>query len=211
VSECVVHSINVGRPRHFTFRGREITSAIFKEPVAGRVMIRAINVDGDDQADRTVHGGVDKAVYAYASEDYTWWESRLDRPLTPGTFGENITTRGVRISEAAIGERWRVGNGLLEVSEPRIPCYKLAARMDDPEFVRTFAAALRPGAYLRIIEPGAAASGDRIEVIAPPSSHLTVRDVAQIFLFDRTRAGELLDQPSLGDGWRDWAARELGR
>src|SRR4051794_28167837 len=116
-------SVNVGRPRPVGLqRGRPVQSAIGKAPVDGRVAVRGVNVDGDDQADRTVHGGPDKAVYAYASEDTAWWAQRLGRDLGPAPFGENLTTRGVDVSAARIGERWAIGSTLLEVRQSRTPC-----------------------------------------------------------------------------------------
>ena len=112
-------TVNVARPRVFVYKGRDIESAIWKTPVEGRVAARSVNLEGDDQADRTVHGGPDKAVYAYALEDIRLWESELGRPLGPGAFGENLTTEGLDVTGAVIGERWEVGTVCLEVSEPR--------------------------------------------------------------------------------------------
>jgi MOSC domain-containing protein YiiM len=125
-------------------------------------------------ADRSVHGGPDKAVYAYAAEDLAWWAEALDRPVQPGTFGENLTTVGMDLAGAVVGERWAVGTTVLEVTQPRIPCYKLGIRMGDPQFPRRFAAAGRPGAYLRIIDGGAIAAGDTIRVISRPTHDVTV-------------------------------------
>ena len=145
-------SVNVGRARTVASHRRQITTGIFKQPVDHGVALPAMQLDGDEQADLESHGGIDKAVYAYGHEDYAWWEGRLGRRLDPGTFGENLTTEGITVSEAVIGERWRVGTAVVEVSQPRMPCYKLSMKMDDPQFVHTFAAGRRPGAYLRVIE-----------------------------------------------------------
>jgi MOSC domain-containing protein YiiM len=138
-------SVNVGTPRPISYRGRQVMTGIWKEPVDGRVAVRGVNVDGDDQADRKVHGGVDKAIYAYSREDYEWWEGELARSMDPGTFGENLTTSGVDLNQAQIGERWRVGTAVLEVSEPRFPCFKLGVKMGTQRFVKRFAKARRPG------------------------------------------------------------------
>jgi MOSC domain-containing protein YiiM len=138
---------------------KTVRSAIFKTPIEGRVSVRGVNLEGDDQADRTVHGGPENAVYAYASEDYSWWDGELDRDLPPGQFGENLTTRDIDVNEALIGERWRAGTALLQVTTPRFPCYKLAMKMEDPHFIKRFSAALRPGAYLTILEEGAVEQG----------------------------------------------------
>jgi MOSC domain-containing protein YiiM len=138
---AVVESVNVGTPRAVGWRGRTVTTAIWKAPVVGRVAVRGVNVDGDEQGDRKVHGGVDKALYAYAAEDYDWWAEQLGRGLGPGTFGDNLTTRGLEVSAAVVGERWRAGATLLEVAQPRIPCFKLGIRMGSQRFPRRFAAA----------------------------------------------------------------------
>ena len=136
-----------------------------------------LGLHGDVQADRTVHGGADKAVYAYAREDTEWWEGELGRPLEHGAFGENLTLRGVALarthrgaSEALVGERWRIGSVLLEVSEPRLPCWKLGARMGDPTMVKRFAKALRTGTYLRVIEAGELGAGDGWSSSSAPST-----------------------------------------
>jgi MOSC domain-containing protein YiiM len=203
----IVESVNVGKPRPIERSGEMTTSAIWKEPVSDRVAVRGVNVDGDDQADRAVHGGPDAAVYAYAAEDTEWWEAELRRPLGPGAFGENLTTRGIDVTGALIGERWTIGSVLLEITAPRIPCWKLAKRMDDPYFIKRFAAALRPGAYFRIIEEGELGAGDPIEVVERPQHDVTVGLVARVFLFDHDEAAHLLEAPALTASWRDWASR----
>ena len=176
-------TVNVARPRVFVYKGRDIESAIWKTPVEGRVAARGVNIEGDDQADRTVHGGPDKAVYAYALEDIRLWESELGRPLEPGAFGENLTTEGVDVTGAVIGERWEVGTVCLEVSEPRAPCSKLAARMEDDAFLRRFTEAGRPGAYLRIVREGELGAGDAVEVTFRPE-----HGVLAPFAVDRSRS-----------------------
>ena len=201
-------SVNLGVPREVEWEGRRFTTAIVKTPAAGPVALRGVNFVGDDQADRSVHGGRDKAVYAYSAEDYAWWDGELGTPLAPGTFGENLTVAGLDASAAVVGERWRIGDALLEVAGPRVPCYKLGWRMHDVHFVKRFAHALRPGAYLRIVEPGTVAQGDRIEVLARPAHGVTVRDVARIFFFEPGRVPELLTVPELGASWHEWAARK---
>jgi MOSC domain-containing protein YiiM len=203
----VVESVNVGTPREVSWRGRMVRTAIWKAPVAGRVRVRGVNVDGDDQADREVHGGVDKALYAYAAEDLDWWSGQLGRELGPGSFGENLTVRGLDVSGTLVGERWRAGSTLLEVSQPRTPCFKLGIRMGSQRFPRRFAAAGRPGAYLRILEEGELAAGDPVEVVHRPGHGLTVAEVARIYHADHAGAARLLEVPELADDWRQWAAR----
>jgi MOSC domain-containing protein YiiM len=201
----VVISVNVGQPRPFELNGRSYTSAIWKSPVEGRRRLTGINVAGDDQADLTVHGGHDKAVYAYAQEDYSWWEGRLGYVPEPGTFGENLTVLGIDVNKRLVGERWRVGTALLEVTQPRLPCFKLGVRMDDPTFPRRFSSAARWGSYLAIVEEGDVGAGDVIEVVDRPAHEVTVGLVAYVYYHDHTRAHELLDADSLPHGWRTWA------
>lgn len=201
----VVVSVNVGPVAPFV-AGRAKRSAIVKSPVSGRMAVRGVNVEGDDQADRTVHGGPDQAVYAYARESYAWWEAELGRGLAPGLFGENLTLEGVEVDDAVIGERWRVGSVVLEVTAPRIPCFKFAKRMDDRTWVKRFAAARRPGAYLRIAEEGHLAAGDPVVVVERPDHDVTVRLANEALLHDHTLAPRLLAAPALHPRMREWAA-----
>jgi len=212
MAQAHVESVNVGSPRPIERKSGEITtSAIWKEPVSGRVAVRGVNVAGDDQADRTVHGGPDQAVYAYAAEDTEWWSAQLGRPLGPGNWGENLTVRGLHVTGALVGERWRIGTTLLEVSSPRIPCWKLAKKMGDPRFIKRFAAAGRPGAYLRIVEEGELAAGDPIELVERPGHDVSVGLVSRAYLFDHGEASHILEAPALPAGWRDWAQNVLAK
>ncbi len=172
-----VLSVNVGRPRPVERMGQLRATAIRKQQVDGQVAVRGVNVDGDEQADRRVHGGPDQAVYAYAREDYAWFERELGQSLEPGTFGENLTLEGIDVSGARVGERWTVGSVVLEVTRPRLPCWKLGDRMRDQRFVARFADAERFGAYLRIVREGELASGDSVRVDRAGADEQTVRDV----------------------------------
>lgn len=183
-------------------------TAIWKAPVSGPVAVRGVNLDGDDQADRAVHGGPDKAVYAYGLDDYAWWQGELGRDLSPGTFGENLTIDGMAVSASVVGERWSVGSAVLEVSQPRIPCGKLGIRMGDPRFPRRFARAGRPGAYLRIAVEGSLQSGDEVKVLHRPAHGLTVAAVARASEGDLTVVPELLAAPELADNWVGWAVEQ---
>jgi MOSC domain-containing protein YiiM len=201
-----VLSVNVGLPREFEFNGRPARSAIWKSPVVGRITARGVNLAGDDQADRQAHGGPDKAVYAYAVEDARWWEQEIGRPLAYGEFGENLTTEGIDANDALVGERWQIGTIVLEVSEPRIPCWRFGVRTNDKMFPRRFAEALRPGAYLRIVVEGDVGAGDEIRVIERPDHGLTIRDVFRIYTRDREEADRLLAVPQMSQSWKRWAA-----
>ena len=208
MSPGTLESVNVGTPRAVEHNGENVLTGIWKHPVAGPVAVRGVNLDGDDQADRSVHGGSDKAVYAYACEDYEWWESQLGRKLPPGTFVENLTLRGIDVNCALIGEHWRVGTARLEVSEPRFPCWKLSTRMDDPGFLKTFAKALRLGAYLRIVEPGTFAAGDTVTVEHRPDHDVTIELFGRAHLTDHSLRPHVARAPALAARWRELFAGE---
>jgi MOSC domain-containing protein YiiM len=198
-------SVNVGRPAPLTHRrGRPVLSAIGKAPVSGRVRVEGVNVGGDDQADRRVHGGPDKAVYAYAREDTAWWEEELGRELGPGAFGENLTVEGIDVSGAVVGERWRLGTVELEVCQPRFPCFKLGLRFGDPQMLRRFTLAERPGAYLRIVREGEIGAGDVVEVGARPDHGITVALVARAVMIDDGLLARAASAPALPESLAGW-------
>jgi MOSC domain-containing protein YiiM len=195
-----VISVNVGRPRQISVRrGRPVMSAIGKAPVEGRVRLEGVNLAGDEQADRRVHGGPDKAVYAYGREDVLWWAARLAREIPPGMFGENLTLEGVDVSGAVVGERWRIGSVELEVSQPRLPCFKLGKRFEDPQMVRLFGESNRPGAYLRIVTEGELGAGDEVELLARPEHGVTVALVSAAILLDDSLRARAASAPELAE------------
>ena len=196
-------SVNVGTPREIsTRRGHAMLSAIVKEPVEGRVRVEGVNLAGDDQADRSVHGGPDKAVYAYAREDIDWWEEISGAELPNGVFGENLTTAGVDVSGSIIGERWRIGSVVLEVCQPRLPCSKLGIRFGDLRMVKAFAKASRPGAYMRIIEEGDLGVGDELTIVSRPDHGVTLAMVSDAIFKDPALALKVLMAPQLSDELR---------
>ena len=207
----IVLSVNVGAVREFEYKGRQAASAVWKSPVAGRVTASGVNLEGDDQADRRVHGGPDKVLYAYAIEDTRWWERELDRTLEHGVFGENLTTEGIDVTGAVVGERWRIGSALFEVSEPRVPCWRLGVRMEDKLFPKRFTEAGRPGTYLRIVTEGDVGSGDAIQVVDRPDHGLTIGDVYRIFTRDQDQAQRLLSVPAMSESWRGWALAKAAK
>lgn len=207
VDEALVVSVNVSGLQTTQYRGQWIKTGIFKQPVEGRVMLAGSKVRGDDQADKKVHGGLERAAYVYAVEDYLWWQDRLGVTLPPGKFGENFTVRGVDVSNALVGERWKLGNAVVQVTSARVPCYKLGLAMHDQKFVKRFGDALRPGTYLRIIQEGDVGAGDPIEVIWKPDHGLTIKEMMRIYLFERTKLGDML-VPELPLGWREWVLAE---
>lgn len=211
IAPGTIVSVNVGRPKDVQIGSRTRTTGIFKEPQEGRVAIAGVTLGDDVQVDKKHHGGVYQAVYAYAAEDYRWWSAELDRDLAPGTFGENLTTEGINVTNAAIGERWRAGTALLEVTDPRIPCSTLRARMGVPGFVKRFAAARRFGAYLMIVEEGDVGAGDRVEVVDRPDHGVTIATLGAAYFDDDLPEAErifrALGQP---DRRRDWIERLRG-
>ncbi|HEU5002208.1 MAG TPA: MOSC domain-containing protein [Actinomycetota bacterium] len=201
-----VVSVNVGGVREVTYRGKPRTTAIWKDPVEGPVGVSNAGVVGDRQADPTAHGGPRKAVYLYGTDDLAWWEAELGERVGPGTFGENLTVAGVVINDARIGEQWRVGSALLEVTQPRFPCWKLGFRMGDPRFPKRFLEAGRAGTYVTVLSEGAVQAGDAIEVVTRPTHPVTVGLVAHLNHADRELALLLLQAAEAGislDEWQD--------
>lgn len=171
-----VVSVNVGLPRTVAWHGEAVPTGIFKAPVTGPVRVAFLNFEGDRQADLTVHGGKDKAVYAYPSEHYPYWRDVFPRrEIEWGAFGENLTTAGLDEEMIAVGDRLRIGNAIFEVTQPRIPCFKLALRFDDQSMVKRFLQSRRTGFYLRVIEEGELEAGDPVDRIANGS--ISIGDV----------------------------------
>ena len=196
-------SVNVGRPqpREWAEIGR---TAIEKHPVAGPVRARTLGLDGDQVGDTVHHGGVDQAVYAFAREDLDWWAGQLGAPLSDGMFGENLTTAGIDVNEATIGERWRVGTVLLEVASVRTPCNDFKgwigeAGLDNSRWVKRFAAVGRPGPYLRVVEEGSLRAGDALVVEHRPGHGVTVSTMFRALTTDRSLLPQLLRVDGLVD------------
>jgi MOSC domain-containing protein YiiM len=186
-------------------------TAIDKQPVTARVAAGRLGLAGDQQANTKHHGGVDQAVYAYAREDLDWWAAELGRPLRPGQFGENLTTAGVDVTGAVIGERWRVGSTVLEVSRPRIPCTVFQAWLGEPKWVRRFTDQGWPGAYLRVLDEGELGAGDPIVVEHRPAHGVTIGETFRALTGDRSLAPRLLEAPELPAALHDRVRTWLGR
>ncbi len=169
------------------------------------VSLRGVNLDGDDQADRSVHGGPDKAVYAYAIEDYQYWSAEEGVETHAALFGENLTVQGLDLTSALVGERWRVGTTVIEVAQPRLPCFKLGIRMDDARFPKRFLSVGRLGAYFRVVQEGKVRADDLVSVIFRPDHGVTLGSMAEA-LEDRGKAAALLAAPKLPEFWRRIAA-----
>jgi MOSC domain-containing protein YiiM len=209
-----VVSVNVGKPRQIDWRGRDVTTGIFKSPVEGRVALRRHNLDGDAQADLSVHGGPDKAVYAYPVENYDYWRDQLPgRELPPGVFGENLTVEGLTEDSVHIGDEFRVGTARVVVTQPRMPCYKLGLRFDDPGMVKRFLAGRRPGFYLGVVEEGEVGAGDPIERVREDENRVAVTEMLRLIVADRADADALrrvLRVPALAAVWRQEFQERLG-
>jgi MOSC domain-containing protein YiiM len=202
-----ITSVNVGMPAPLPRGGDSVPSGIVKAPVSGRVRVGRTNIDGDGQADLRVHGGPDKAVYAYPAEHYATWSRELGRDdLVPGFFGDNLTLEGIDEEDVLIGDRFRIGTALLEVSQPRIPCFKLGIRVGDPHFLKPFLQSGRTGFYLRVIEEGEVGAGDPVERVSRGDGGLSVREVCRLFSGgdDADAFSAAAAVPALEDGWRVW-------
>ena len=198
-------AICVGTPRDVEWQGKPLRTSIFKSPVAGPVEASRLGLAGDAQADLSVHGGVDKAVYAYDAANTAWWRARLARPdLGPGAFGENFTLAGAPDAEVFIGDRFRIGGACFEVSQPRQPCLKLARLFADASFPKQFLASLRVGYYLRVVSPGRVAAGDRVVRVAHDAQSLSIPELVAIWLGREGGAGleRAAKLESLADAWR---------
>ena len=206
-------AVSVAQPRIIGERLSEpVLSSIEKKTVSGRTAVGPMGVAGDTQADPTVHGGADKAVYAYDLGDYHFWEQLLGRKLPPGTFGENLTVEGLPSDLVRVGDRYRIGTTLLEVTQPRLPCFKLGMHMNDPHFVAVFAKALRVGFYLRVIEPGTLGAGDTISPERRADTVFSIADLMQIYLSGHRnieRLAAVVEIPGLSAAWRQELSERL--
>jgi MOSC domain-containing protein YiiM len=203
-----VRSVNVGLPREVEWRGRWVSTGIFKEPVEGPVAVAGINLDGDEQADLQLHGGRDKAVYVYPAEHYSYWQDELGHALPWGMFGENLTVEGMPDEdEVAIGDRLRIGTATFVITQPRLPCFKLGIRFNDAGMVRRFLEAARTGYYLRIETAGQLEAGDDVEIVARDAAAVPVSEVTRLATRDRYDAAGLrrvLGVDALPEVWRPY-------
>ena len=205
-----VISVNVGRGRDADWAGKLGRTAIDKRPVPVRIGVGRLGLDGDEQADKPAHGGPEQAVYAYAREDLDWWVEQLGRELADGMFGENITTAGLDVTGAMIGEIWHVGTARVQVTGPRIPCAVFAGWMDERHWVRRFADARRPGAYLRVLREGTVGAGDRLEVVSRPAERVTIAESMTAYYGDAALMRRLLRVEGRGLDWDNIAPGVLG-
>ncbi|MEV4295803.1 MOSC domain-containing protein [Microbispora rosea] len=203
-------SVNVGRAVDADWAGNLRRTAIDKRKIEGRVAVCENGLAGDERADVANHGHPDQAVYAYAREDYDWWEPLMGRDLRDGEFGENLTTSGADVTGAVLGERWRIGTAVLEVTAPRVPCVVFRNWLDERGWVKRFTDANRTGAYFRVVEQGDLGAGDEIEVLHRPSGGVTIAESFRAYHGDRDLLLQILDLPGHSDKWDRVAERVLG-
>ena len=208
-------SLNVARPRLTVYQGRTINTGIFKLPVPGPVPLRTSNLDGDRQADLSVHGGPFKAVYGYPSEHYAFWRAELPSMDLPwGMFGENFTTEGLFEADLHIGDRLRIGSAILVVRQPRMPCYKLAAKFQRDDILERFLHSARSGFYFSVEQEGTVQSGDSLEMLSSARDGITIAEMNLLFAVDKYNRALLekaIATPALPEDWRDYLAQRLPR
>ena len=209
-----VISLNVALPRTVKFRGQAVTTGIFKEPVKGRIKLRRLNLDGDKQADLTVHGGPDKALYAYPAEHYAYWRKRLPNMKLPwGMFGENLTTEELFEDQVNIGDVFRIGSSKVVATQPRMPCYKLGVKFGRMDIVRQFMESKLTGIYFRVLKEGDVGAGDEIELISRDDNNVTVKDIVRLVSSRRDEATiqRALHIKALPEAWRQEFLGYLGK
>ena len=201
-------SLNVARPRLTVYRGETINTGIFKKPVSGRIALRTLNLDGDRQADLTVHGGPYKAVYAYPSEHYEYWQRQLPGMDLPwGIFGENFTTVGLSEDELHVGDRFRIGSSTLMVRQPRMPCYKLAARFQRDDVIERFLSSGRSGVYFSVEEEGEVGNGDSFDLISQNQDGITIAEMNRLFVrekYNHDLLQKAIATAPLPETWREY-------
>ena len=206
-------SLNVGIPREIAWHDKTVTTGIFKQPVTGPVMVRTLNADGDQQADLSVHGGIHKAIYAYPAEHYDYWRGELpgvDLPL--GMFGENFTVEGLREESVYIGDRHRIGEVEVIVTQPRLPCYKLGVRFGRADMVKKFLASRRTGFYYAVTKEGIATAGDPIEFIGREQQRISVADITRVYAFEDDDLATIRQAMSIGalpESWKDYFRHQI--
>jgi MOSC domain-containing protein YiiM len=210
-----VISVNVSLPKEIDFEGQKVITGIFKEPVAGRIMLRTLNLDGDKQADLTVHGGPDKAVYAYPIEHYEFWHKVYPNMEMPkGMFGENFTIEGLMENEVTIGDIFQIGSSKVIATQPRMPCYKLGVKFGRMDVLKKFLASGRSGIYFRVLEEGEVGAGDPIVQIKKDTNRVAISDVVRLYASDREDINTMrraVKVEALPEGWKDYFLEQIKR
>jgi MOSC domain-containing protein YiiM len=207
-------SVNAGVPREVVFNGQVVTTAIFKDPVIGPIMLRKLNLDGDKQADLKVHGGVDKAVYSYPAEHYDYWRKEFpNMDLVWGMFGENLTTEGLTEDSVNIGDEFNIGSAKVVATQPRMPCYKLGVRFGRMDIIKRFLASGLPGIYFKVLKEGEIKTGDEIILTKRDNNNVTVKDI--VWLYTREQDIDTMNRATrirhLAEGWKYYFKEQIGK
>jgi len=213
-----VVSVNVGLPKQISYGKRQVVTSIFKEPIEGRVKVTTLNLDGDAQADLSVHGGLDKAIYSYSEEHYKYWKEVYPTIVMPfGMFGENLTTQGLNEDTVNIGDQYQIGSSRLVVTQPRMPCYKLGIKFGRMDILEKFINSQRPGIYYKVLEEGELGAGDNIKLLYKDKNNVTINDIVSLYVNDRNdeeniskmkRAAKL---KSLPESWKIYFGQKISR
>src|SRR6185295_17618292 len=206
-------SLNVGLPRLVEYNGEPVATGIFKDPAPGPLMLRALNLDGDRQADLSVHGGVHKAVYGYPSEHYEFWRGELPEMNLPyGMFGENFTTEGLFEDAINIGDRFRIGEAELIATQPRLPCYKLGIKFGRSDIIKRFLRSRRTGFYFAVTKEGTVAAGDEIELLSRDANDVTIADIVRLYAFEKSDVESMrraMKVAALPESWREYFQKQI--
>jgi len=208
-------SLNVALPRIVEWNGEPVATGIFKEPVQGAIMLRTLNLDGDRQADLSVHGGVSKAVYAYPAEHYEFWKKELpDMQLPYGMFGENFTVQGLFEDTVNVGDRFRIGEAEIMATEPRLPCYKLGIKFGRPDILRMFLQSRRTGFYFAVLKEGAVKTGDEIELLDRDANKIAISDITRLYAFEKDDLATMrraVTLEALSESWREYFRKQISK
>ena len=213
-----VVSVNVGLPKQISYGMRQVVTSIFKEPIEGRVKVTTLNLDGDAQADLSVHGGLDKAIYSYSEEHYKYWKEVYPTIVMPfGMFGENLTTQGLTEDTVNIGDQYQIGSSRLVVTQPRMPCYKLGIKFGRMDILEKFINSRRPGIYYKILQEGDLGAGDNITLLYKDKNNVTINDIVSLYLNDHndkeniSKMKKATKLKSLPKSWKIYFSQKISR
>ena len=213
-----VVSVNVGLPKQISYGMRQVVTSIFKEPIEGRVKVTTLNLDGDAQADLSVHGGLDKAIYSYSEEHYKYWKEVYPTIVMPfGMFGENLTTQGLNEDTVNIGDQYQIGSSRLVVTQPRMPCYKLGIKFGRMDILEKFINSQRPGIYYKVLEEGDLGAGDNITLLYKDKNNVTINDIVSLYLNDHndkeniSKMKKATKLKSLPESWKIYFGQKISR
>lgn len=213
-----VVSVNVGLPKQVSYGKRQVVTSIFKEPIEGRIKVTTLNLDGDAQADLSVHGGLDKAIYSYSEEHYKYWKEVYPTIVMPfGMFGENLTTQGLNEDTVNIGDQYQIGSSRLVVTQPRMPCYKLGIKFGRMDILEKFINSQRPGIYYKVLQEGDLGTGDNIMLLHKDKNNVTINDIVSLYINNRhdkeniSKMKKATKLKSLPESWKTYFGQKISR